>query len=89
MSLAIWILSIGILAMGIPSGLIISWNARDELTSGARWFLIVGGVSLIGGIIFFVIGQFAIAGASGFMLVVSATALYKSQDSKWVKKRRV
>ena len=72
--------------LGIPTGYLISWLARDELKDGRKWFRILIILAVIIGGWFALTGNYVIALTSGFIFIVSIISYMKSYDKKWVKR---
>ena len=81
------ILEIIILALAIPAGYLIAWLARDELIAGQKWFRVLIILGLIAGIWLYLIGFYAGAWSSGFIVIVSIVSLVKSGDKRWTKSK--
>ncbi len=80
-------LSLILLILAVPSGFLIAWLCRDELVAGKRWFKILVALGLLTFILFFFLGNYAIALSGLFISIVSLVSFIKSRDKKWTKKR--
>lgn len=76
-----------ILILAIPSGYLIAWLARDELIQGRKWFHALIILSVIVGIIFYLLKISYIAWASVFIIIICLISLIKRKDKKWTKKK--
>jgi len=81
------LIEVVLVSMAIPTGLLISWMARDELIIGRNWFKIIALISIIMCLYFLIIGNASIGLSLIFSLIVAIISLQKSYDKKWAKKR--
>ena len=79
------LIEIIILLLGVPTGYLIAWLARDELISGRKWFRLLIALSLLSGIIFYFAELNYIALTNVFMAIIGLVSLIKSKDKKWTK----
>jgi len=75
-----------ILILAVPAGYLIAWLSRDELVDGRAWFIALGFLSFLTGMVFYLKGRAHITLTSFFILIVSAVSLIKSKDKKWTRK---
>lgn len=76
-----------IVLLGILIGLWIAWLARDELYAGRKWFVALGAVALIAGIVLIALGEAAGATTCFFILAMALVAWRKSHDKRWTRFR--
>ena len=81
------ILYLIILLLGIPTGLIIAWLARDELIDGFVYLLYLFKLSFILMIIFSFYNE-VITLSLGFICIVSYVSVLKRFDKKWAVERK-
>ena len=71
-----------VLILSIPTGYLIAWLAQDELKEGRKYFRILMIVSLLVGILFWLLGERYIIYTSGFVFIVSLISFMKSNKRK-------
>ncbi|HLC53407.1 MAG TPA: hypothetical protein VJK03_02590 [Candidatus Nanoarchaeia archaeon] len=81
------IIELIILALAIPVGFLIAWQARDELLEGRKWFIVLIACSFLVGLAAFIKEEIAIGLTCSFMFIVSLISYWKSFDKGWAKKR--
>ena len=78
-------LQILILILAIPTGLLVSRMAREELLQGRKWFLALTFVSMILAVGFFIYEMRSWALTGFFVATFSAVSYWKSFDKRWTK----
>ncbi len=81
------LLEIIILILGIPSGYLIAYMARDELVIARRYFRILITLGVIFTIGFFIYGLETESLGSVFVVIIALVSLVKSNDKKWIKRK--
>ena len=81
------ILALLLIALTFPVGFWIAWLARDELTSGRKWFriLVIVGIAIL--IVSLYFREYATAGTGATIIIIAGIAYWKSFDKKWVEKK--
>lgn len=79
------LLTIILIVLAVPVGLLIAWMARDELKQGRKWFKILIVVSIIFGILFAILGRYGEASTCLFIVIITGISLWKSYDKRWIK----
>ena len=64
------LIGIAVLALGIPIGNMLAKAAKDELKTGKRWFKLIILLSLIGAIVFLILGNDALLFGFLFSLII-------------------
>jgi len=80
------VLELVVLLLGIPSGLLIAWLAKDELIDGFIYIKILFVLSLIGSMFFY--NDEVITLSLGFISIVSYISVLKRFDKKWAVERK-
>lgn len=68
-----------LLALAIPVGWLIAKLTKDERAMGTKYFVVLIIISILGAILFSIVGISYIAWTFGFMFVVSLISLIKSK----------
>ena len=76
-SLLKFVIAIIVLALGIPIGNYLAKQTREELRHGRMWFKLIIILSLIGALIFLILGNDALLFALLFIAVVTSRSLKK------------
>ena len=74
------ILEIIILILAIPTGLLLAWMARDELTTGRKWFKLIMMLDIILSIILLLMKEIVIFLTLIFILIVTLISYVKAPD---------
>jgi len=85
------IIGIGVLLLGIPIGNILARNTREELRSGQKYYRLVVGVGLIGGLVGLIIRNDVLLFTMFFIAIVSSGSVknnYKKSVRSQNKKRK-
>ena len=73
-----------ILILGVPTGYLISYLARDELKQGRKWFKLIIFLSLALGLVFWFF-NIEMSYSLFFLCTIAVISLWKSYDKKWTK----
>jgi len=80
------LLSVLLLVTAVPIGLLLAWLCKDELVDGRKWFRLIIYVSAILFLIcLFVYNSIIVLGSFVYLMILSAVALKKSYNKKFVK----
>ncbi len=69
------LLGIVFLALGIPIGNLLAKLTKEELKSGQRWFKLIIALSLIGAIVFLILGNDVLLFSLLFIAIVTSRCL--------------
>ena len=72
-------LEIIVLILAIPAGYLIARMSHDELKAGREWFRGLVILSIIFGLLFYVIGERTIVWTTGFIFIATLISLVKSK----------
>ncbi len=79
-------MSLILLVLAIPVGLLIANMCKDELIDGRKWFVVLFIVSVLLGVWFFLIGNNVVGYTLIFIAIKSLVSYVKSFDKKWTRK---
>jgi hypothetical protein len=71
------LIGIAILALGIPIGNMLARATKDEAKHGEKWFKLIILLSLIGAIVFLILGNDALLFGLLFMAIVTSRSVRK------------
>ena len=77
-----FVIAIIVLALGIPIGGYLAKQTKEELRHGRIWFKLIIILSLIGALIFLILGNDALLFALLFIAIVTSRSLGKRRKSK-------
>jgi F0F1-type ATP synthase membrane subunit c/vacuolar-type H+-ATPase subunit K len=69
------LIGIGLLILGVPIGNLLAKFTKDELKQGKKWFKLVIILSIIGAIVFLILGNDVLLFAFLFIAVVTSRSL--------------
>ena len=69
------LIGIGILALGVPIGMLLVKKTKEELKSGRKWFKVIVILSAFGGLLGLVLGNDALMFSLLFIAVVTSAGL--------------
>ncbi len=80
------LIGIFILILGIPIGIFLAKNTKEELKQGQKYFIILTWLGLIGGLIGLIIGNDVLLFTMFFIAIVTSRSVKISKSSKRKKK---
>lgn len=80
------IMSLILLILAIPVGLLIACMCKDELVDGRKWFVVLFIVGVIFGLWFFLIDNNVVGYTLIFISIISLVSYIKSFNKKWTRK---
>jgi hypothetical protein len=71
------LIGIAVLALGIPIGNLLARATKDELKTGKKWFKLIILLSLIGAMVFLILGSDALLFTFLFIAIVTSRSFRK------------